>query len=71
MSDNQLEGATASSPARWLFRFCSRSSLGRLDANDQCECQSMLFFCWLRPLHRDILKQPAVILHAKKLRQDL
>jgi hypothetical protein len=28
-------------------------------------------FCWLRPLHGDILKRPAVTLHAKKLRQHL
>jgi hypothetical protein len=28
------------------------------------------FFCWLRSLHREILKRPAVTLHTKKLRED-
>jgi len=28
----------------------------RLDGNDQCECSVHAVFCWLRPLHGDILK---------------
>ena len=63
--------ASASSPGQWPFRFCCRSSLDRLDGNDQCECSVYAIFCWLCPPHGDILKRPAVTLHAKKLRQDL
>jgi len=44
MSDNQLEGATASSPTSWLFGFCSRSSLDVSTAMISANVQSMLFF---------------------------
>jgi hypothetical protein len=62
--------ASASSPGQWRFRFSCPSSSGLPVANGPAEYLGA-FFRWLRSLHREILKRPAVTLYTKKLRGDL